>query len=174
MRSKKIIFSSMACLLTTPALAMMCPGNFNEVNFGDSLDAVKQQCGVPMSETTSDSEAKVPQEWNYFVQVPSELGYQAVPGGEATIKATVGFNNGVVTNMSVNGIGISSTTICNGNNVSVGDTQESVKKACGTPAFINKGNIDTPPKMKITDLTYMNGDTPVIFEFEDGVFKSKK
>jgi hypothetical protein len=113
MLTKKIILAALACLVATPALAMLCPNNFNEINLGDPIEKVKEQCGQPDSEKASESKADSPQEWNYYVQVS--------PTDQATLKTTIAFNKGKVTNMSVNGIGVSTTAICGGNNISVGD-----------------------------------------------------
>jgi hypothetical protein len=146
MLTKKLFFAAVVCLATTPALAMLCPNNFNEINYGDSIDAVKQQCGAADSEKTSETKENLPQEWNYYVQVS--------PTDQATLKTTVAFNQGKVTNMSVNGIGVSTTAICGGNNIAVGDSQDSVKAACGKPAFINQGNVNAGMPTKIVDLIY--------------------
>jgi hypothetical protein len=162
MLTKKMFFTAVAALTTTPALAMLCPNNFNEINVGQTIEQVKQQCGAPDAEKTSDSKSDLPQEWNYYVQVS--------PTDQATLKTTIAFNKGKVTNMSVNGIGVSTTAICGGNNISVGDTEDSIKTACGKPAFINQGNVSAAATTKITDLTYGTA----VLEFEDSVFTGKK
>ena len=168
MFSKKILLASIACLCTTPALAMLCPNNFNEINIGDTLDHVKEQCGPPDTEKTVDGQANIPQEWVYFIQVAAD--------NTATLRTTVAFANGKVSNLSANGTSLASTTICAGNTVSIGDTEESVKTACGKPALINQGNL-TPAAVaaltpKIVDVTY--GSPAVTLEFVNGVLKTKQ
>jgi hypothetical protein len=165
MLTKKIFFTAVAALAATPAFAMLCPNNFNEITVGQTMEQIKQQCGPPDSEKSSDSKSDLPQEWNYYVQVS--------PTDQATLKTTIAFNKGKVTNMSVNGIGVSTTAICGGNNISVGDTEDSIKTACGKPAFINQGNVNGGTPTKVTDLTY-GGTQAVVLEFEDGVFTGKK
>jgi hypothetical protein len=164
MFTKKLFFTALVSLAVTPAFAMLCPNNFNEISIGQTIEQVKTQCGTPDAEKTSDSKSDLPQEWNYYVQVS--------PTDQATLKTTIAFNQGKVTNMSVNGIGVSSTAICGGNNISVGDSESTIKTACGKPAFINQGNVNAAAATKMVDLTY--GSPGVILEFENGVFKGKK
>ncbi len=166
MHPKKVFAAVIVMAFTTPSFAMFCPNGFNQINIGDSIEQVKQTCGAPTSQKESESRAKVPQEWNYFVQVS--------PTDQATLKTTVALNNGKVTNMSVNGIGVSSTAICNGNNVSVGDTDESVQRACGKPAFITQGNINPAPATKVIEFTYSSDTSSSTLVFENGVLTGTK
>jgi hypothetical protein len=180
MKSAKIICTLVTIVSSTNSFALLCPGNFNEINVGDKLAQVKSACGAPTSETTSESEANTPQEWNYYVAVNSAFYQNVSQGTQATLKTTVAFNNGKVTNMSVNGVGVSSTAVC-GNNIQVGDTENAVKAACGKPAFINRGTGSqqgtqggnaTP--IQVTELTYNVGGVITVLVFENGIFKQRK
>jgi hypothetical protein len=166
---KKLVISCSFLIFVSPVFALMCPSNFNEISPGDSVDLVKKQCGNPDGEKTYDSEANLPQEWNYYVRVS--------PADQATLKTTIAFANGVVTNMSVNGIGVSNTAIC-GNSVAVGDSEKSVAAACGKPAFINQGTgsqkgSQAGAATKITEFTYLNPQLTTLI-FENGLFKERK
>ncbi len=166
MQLKKILISALLMALATPSFAIFCPGGFNQINIGDTLEQVKQQCGAPTTQKESESKDKLPQEWNYYLQMS--------PTDQATLKTTIAFNHGKVTNMSVNGIGVSSTAICNGNNVSVGDTDESVTRACGKPAFIQQGNINVPPPTKVMEFNYTSDAGTSTLIFENGVLTGTK
>jgi hypothetical protein len=167
-----------SALISSPAFAMLCPGNFNTINVGDTLESVIQQCGKPDSYKTYDSTADAPQEWNYYVQVPSQLYGTIGSSGQASLKTTVGFAEGKVSNISVNGIGVSTTAICGGT-IQIGDTQDAVQKTCGKPQFINTGNgaqqgsQNNGPAAKMVDLTYTGG-SGAIFVFKNNVLIQRK
>src|SRR5579871_4025604 len=80
-----IMFKNLLIILlitaTTPAIAWLCPNNFNTINPGDTLDQVKTQCGPPIAEAQSMEEPNVPQEWGYYVRV--------APPNPATIRVSV-------------------------------------------------------------------------------------
>ncbi len=162
----------MMLTLSTSTFAMLCPTNFQSISVGDSIDMVTTACGKPLSQTTHVSTTSLPQEWNYYVK--------STPTDQATLKMTVAFDQGVVTNMSVNGIGVSNTAIC-GNTVQVGDTVKTVQSACGKPAFIMQGNApqsvtgdENPASTKVTELTYNTGASIVTLTFENGRLVDKK
>jgi hypothetical protein len=165
---RNIVTGLFLLMVTIPASAMFCPSGFNQINIGDTIDQVQQACGMSASTTTSDSSEDKPQEWTYYVKEQ--------PTDQTTLRMTVAFTSGAVTNMSVNGIGVSNTQICGGNTVQTGDTQKSVKTACGDPAFIAQSNL--PPAagdvVKITQLTYNTSGQPVVLEFKDGKLSSRK
>jgi hypothetical protein len=165
MLPKNIFLTTLLFVITTPTFAFFCPTNFNEIKNGDTIDQVKIQCGKPTAESESTSKINMPQEWNYYVQMS--------PTDQATLKTTIAFTKGKATNMSVNGIGVSSTAICAGNNISVGDTQESITRACGKPAFINQGNQSNAAAIKVVELTYV-GTSTAILVFENGILTETK
>lgn len=161
---KKIIIPALTLVLAAPTYAMMCPSNFNMINDGDSLTQVKQQCGPPSSEKEIDTSDDAPQEWNYYVVLN--------PSNPATIKTTVAFVGGKVTNMSVNGTSIGNSSICAGKTVKIGDSQDMVKNACGNPEFINKGTgSDAATTKKMTEITYSTSATTVTLTFINGRLK---
>lgn len=158
----------------TPAFALFCPNNFNQINIGDTIAQVQAQCGKPDAQKTTKEEAAGPQEWNFYVS-PSMHGYGApgMQGGQqGSLKMAIAFSSGKVINITVNGMSLASTTIC-GRSVSVGDTMESVKGACGKPVFINKSsqNNDSKPT-EVTAFKYSASGTTLIFE--NGVLKERK
>ena len=171
-----------ASAVTTTASALLCPTNFNQINLGDSIAAVKAACGIPVSEKTADATTSAPQEWNYYVSVNPAFTQNMSQNQTASLKTTVAFDDGKVTNISVNGVGVSNTSVCGGT-IQVGDAENTVQAACGKPAFINRGNGSQDGTQykdknasanKTTVLTYQNGNTPVTLTFEKGVLTARQ
>ena len=151
--------------------AAFCPTNFNRIESGDTVDAVISKCGKPTQQTETIRKGTGPEEWSFFIPqtvvAPNQFNTQG------SIKAQMTFDqNGRVINMTVNGIGVGATTICNGINIQLGDTMDSVKRVCGAPSFINKNaNPDLiTPDVKVTTLFY-NSTPPAQLVFENGVLK---
>jgi hypothetical protein len=160
---KKYIAISLL-FVTTHAFAWFCPNNFNLIQAGDSLDRIKQQCGKPLSEKSSKTDAKTPQEWGYYVPMAQ--------AGSATMKMTLALNqSGIVTNISLGSVSLSSTSICGGT-ISVGSTMEEVKAACGPPPFINKGQGGDKP-VTVNELIY-GGPPPNMLVFENGILTERR
>jgi hypothetical protein len=162
MLTKKILGVIILTLSSVPAYAMFCPGNYNQINMGDSIAQVTSACGAPSSQSSADSSEEQPQEWTYYVK--------SQPTDQSTLRMTVAFVKGVVTNMSVNGIGLTNTQICNGNTTQVGDTEKSVKQTCGAPAFINQSNTPASKEdiTKVTKYIYNSPTGNVELTFENG------
>jgi hypothetical protein len=180
MRLTQLAMSLIILGLSTNSFALLCPGNFNQINVGDTIDAVKAACGKPVGEKSTDSTAQGPQEWNYYVSVNPAFTQNVSQNTTASLKTTVAFDKGKVTNMSVNGVGVSNTAVCGGT-IQVGDTEDTVKAACGKPAFINRGTgsqegTEDPnaAKTKTTELTYMSAGNTITFVFENGLFTERK
>lgn len=170
---KKIIAVLTASLLTANSYAMFCPNGFNLIDFGDSIEQVIKQCGNPDAKKVTKSVPEKPQEWSYFVKPdPTQPG---------TLKMSVAFDSDKkVINITVNGTSLTNTTICNGNTIQYGDTDEVVKAACGDPAYKNQPPVEQPapgsppvPTTEITELTYNTAPVTVLV-FENGKFKEKK
>jgi len=169
----------MATLLisSAPSFAMFCPGNFNDIELGDTLQKVEATCGPPTLKKTYKNDENLPQEWTYFVQIPTYGMPPAINNNPGTLKVTVAFVEGKATNLTSNGIGVGATAICNNINLQIGSTIEEVKKACGTPALITKTNQaapngDIPEPIEITEWTY-TGTPTVVFTFEKGLLKAR-
>lgn len=175
MKTKIIYFG---LLLPQLSFAFFCPNNFNQIDFGASIDQVSTQCGKPDKIETTTLEPEGPQEWNYYI--PAAVANPGTAATQGTMKAQITFDSsGHVVNMSVNGIGVGGSTLCGGANIQLGDSIESVKAACGTPSFINKQNTDNPvlgptqPKKVITTYFY-NSNPPASLVFENGVLTQRK
>lgn len=153
----------------TSAFAMLCPNNFNQINIGDSIAQVTQECGKPDEQSTSKEDSNGPQAWSYYVN-PTSRSYMGPAVGQnsqqASVKMDIAFNKGKVINVTVNSMSLASTTLC-GASVSVGDTLASVKKACGDPSFINKSTSSDSKPVEKTVFKY-NSTPPVSLVFEDG------
>jgi hypothetical protein len=180
MRKLKFVLLMAAIGYSASSFAMLCPGNFNQINMGDTVDAVKAACGKPDGEQTTENTENGPQEWNYYVSVNPAFTQNVSQNTTASLKTTVAFDKGVVVNMSVNGVGVSNTAVC-GATIQNGDTMDTVKSACGKPAFINRGTgsqagTEDPnaKTTKNTTLTYMSAGTTVSLVFENGVLTDRK
>lgn len=156
----------------------LCPNNFNQINFGDTITQVQSQCGTPTKQETKEvaSEAPVPQEWSYYI--PRTYVLSATNQPQMTLKTQIVFDDtGKAINISVNGLSVPSTTVC-GNTIQVGSSQDAIKAACGDPGFVNKQQPTSSSgaqtqKIKITELTYAT-IPPVTLVFENGILKGKK
>jgi len=175
-----LLLSTIVIGYSASSFAMLCPGNFNQVNMGDTLDAVKAACGKPDGEQSTENTEDGPQEWNYYVSVNPAFTQNVSQNTTASLKTTVAFDKGKVVNMSVNGVGVSNTAVC-GATIQNGDTMDTVKAACGKPSFINRGTgsqagTEDPnaKTTKTTTLTYMSAGNTVSLVFENGVLTDRK
>lgn len=168
---KKIIsIAVISAIITTPAYALFCPTNYNQINLGDSIDQVQQQCGAPDSQTKTQADAPVPQEWSYYVQ-PDPLKPN-------TLKVTVAFDaSGKATNVGVNGTSLVTTQICGGKNIHLGDTQDQIKAACGSPQIVNKMQpvvgAPAPTPTEVVTFKY-NSTPPAVLTFTNGKLTERK
>ena len=161
---KKFFYISALVMLAHPAYALFCPRGYNQIQMGDTLEQVQQQCGKPDKQTETKDDSKAPQQWQYFVKLD--------PTQQATVNLTVAFAQGKVININVTGTSLVSTSLCGGT-VSIGDTLAQVKSACGTAGFVNKGPAQPGNETTITTLTY-NTNPPVELTFENGKLVKRK
>lgn len=175
----KILFAALA--IPSISFAFFCPNNFNQIDFGMTVDQVIQICGKPdaMKESTQQND-NVPQEWSYFIPQTVGMG-GSVQNPQGTLKTTMVFDDkGKAINISVNGIGVGATAICGGTNIQLGDDKDRIKAACGEPSFVNKQTAAANPAAaaqdatKVVELTYSSITPPVTLVFENGLLKDKK
>lgn len=156
-------------IISNPAFAMFCPNGFNQMNIGDTIDQVVQQCGNPDFKKTTKKEPSQPQEWNYYVKLN--------PKQTTSVKMSVAFDaKESVVNITTNSQSLIDTTFCGGR-IAIGDSMETVKAACGTPAFINENKPSSsqtpnPNAIEITQFKY-NTTPPVVLIFENGKLKER-
>lgn len=169
---------SLASLYSAYSFAMFCPTNFNQINIGDTIKQVQDQCGKPETSKNTTSEANQPQEWTFYVPVPTDpytMGYNPNAG---TMKVTMAFVDGKVVNMTSNGIGVGATALCGGANLQLGSTIKDVKTACGKPAMVNKTNMGTeggaPQPNEISEWKYTGPTGTTTLIFENGKLKERK
>lgn len=169
----RTVFLSTALLYSSQCFAFFCPGNFNQINLGDTVDQVTQQCGKPSSEVKSKKEASVPQEWTYYMTLPQQNEYTAPGATPGTMKVTFAFVDDKIVNLTSNGIGVGATTICNNANIQLGTPMKDVEKACGKPANVTKSQAQssTPP-VEVLEWKY-DGPPAVTLTFESGILKSR-
>lgn len=111
MKLSKIIYLIILFTPSSLSYAFFCPTNFNQIDYGNTMDQVSQQCGKPDSQDTKDVTQEGPQEWSYFV--PQTVSTTALSPMQGTLKTQITFDaSGSAINISVNGIGVGSTTIC--------------------------------------------------------------
>lgn len=187
---KRIFYSTMlaALLHSTSSYALFCPKNFNIINIGDSIESVELKCGKPSKVSKTEAPDSSPQQWGYYI--PTTVNNSATQKTKGTIKTNFTFDkDGKAINISVNGIGVGSSSICGGN-ISLGSTREQVEKACGKPEFINKAESESKPstntasgpaasknkeddKNKIIKYTY-DSNPPVTLIFKKGRLSSSQ
>lgn len=157
-------------ITSTSSFAYFCPANFNSVNVGDTMQQVEAACGKPDAKKESTVEPTTPQEWNYYVAVPTTV-VGGVMKQQGTLRMAVVFDaDGHVINLTVNGVGVSETPIC-GASIQLGNSLEQVKSACGEPAFVNKSQAATAPsspKTQRAEWKYTQGGTTTTLIFENG------
>ncbi len=172
MTIKSSLFFITALGLSLPSFAFFCPTNFNQIEMGMTLDQVSSTCGKPTSikEVTKEND-NVPQEWVYFV--PQSVGVSAFQQTQGTLKTSIAFDaDGKAVNISVNGLGVGSSTICGGQQIQLGDTRDTIGKACGDPGFKNKAENNNPPT-KETHVTY-DTNPPMTLIFRNGLLMERQ
>lgn len=180
MKFNQFVFTAMTAIaLPSISFAFFCPTNFNQIDFGMTVDQVIQSCGKPDDKKESIKQNdNVPQEWNYYIPQTVNMGGTS-QSAQGTLKTTMTFDDkGKAINISVNGIGVGATTIC-GNNIQLGDDKDRIKSACGDPSFVNKqaasANPSAPPQeTKIIELIYSSANPPATLVFENGLLADKK
>ena len=176
MKFKTASLAILLSLASNTIYAFFCPNNFNQITLGDSLAQVTEQCGKPDLQETKPVEPNVPQEWIYFVPQTVAMG-GGLQAAQGTLKTSFSFDqDGKTLNITVNGIGVGGTSICNNVSLQLGASKDDVKAACGKPAYINKQQVETTSGTKQASqviFTY-NSNPPVQLIFQDGVLKEKK
>lgn len=158
--------------------AFFCPKNFNQIDIGDPINQVLQQCGKPDSQTESTKiNDNIPQEWNYFV--PQTVSANTFDKEQGTLKTSVAFDaDGKAVNISVNGIGVGATSLC-GKSIKLGDTRDTIQSVCGKPVLVNRqedaqtGQPRQGQSIKVTSFTY-NSIPPTTLVFENGKLTERK
>lgn len=157
MNIKIVLTLGLFLCLPSTSFALMCPMNFNQIQPGNTMEQVLQQCGKPERQEEKNVPVEGPQEWSFFVpQTVASMNMTQVTG---TLRSSFAFDkDGRIINISVNGIGVGSTQICNGMTISLGDTREMVRDSCGKPAYINREQVSDnnpdPKSHKVTTLFY--------------------
>ena len=158
--------------LPSLCFAIFCPTNFKQIEIGNTMNEVLEQCGKPdKQEEVKKANENVPQEWTYYApQNYTTTGPTIQPQG--SIKNQIAFDSeGRVVNITTNGYGIGVVPMC-GINIQVGDTRDKIKAACGSPVFASRQETPTdgsapPPDLIITTFTY-NTSPPTKLIFQNG------
>lgn len=145
---------------------------------GATVDEVLRQCGSPDSQKESKKiNDNIPQEWSYYV--PQTVSTNTFNQAQGTLKASVAFDNeGKAINISVNGIGVGSTSLC-GKYIKLGDTRDTIQSSCGEPAIVNRqtnnqtGQPRTGQEIKVLELMY-SSTPPTILVFENGKLTERR
>lgn len=170
---KKLMFTLLISTLPMHIYAWICPNNFKQIASGDTIEQVTAACGKPASEKISEGGYNGPQEWQYFVTIQKQLKGSGAPTGEnPSIKMSIAFNNHKAINITVQGMSLSSTSLC-GPTINVGDNDRSIEKNCGKPTFIQKQESAKENPIEITEFKY-NTAPPNILIFENGILKERK
>jgi len=166
----KIVFFTLLLAITPISVfAFFCPNTFNQIEIGDTIEQVEKQCGKPDSQTEKEIKKPVPEEWNYYI--PQTVGGNSLTPMQGTLKTSFTFDaSGKAINISVNGIGVGSTTIC-GSNVQLGDTRDTIKAACGSASIINKQLSENDTKDQAANKMIIfnyKSNPPTTLTFENG------
>lgn len=167
--------SILVAILFIPSLsfAFFCPTNYSQINMDDSIDTVTKACGKPDSIEEREEKPLSPQEWNYYITQPmgSPVNFpvQAAPSQKVTIAFDA---TGIAVNITVSGLGAGSTSLC-GPLIQLGDNIDRVTAACGKPSFVTTqdASLNTQPSVKVTEFSYMNPPSKLIFR--DGKLAQK-
>jgi len=161
---------------STLSYAWVCPNNFSQIAAGDSIEQVTALCGKPASEKKYQAGYRGPQQWQYFVTVNQPLNGSGAPAGATpTVQMSIAFVNQKAINITVQAQSVASTSIC-GPTINIGDSDDSIKKNCGAPTFIQKqdtGNGTNEKTIEIIEYKY-NTTAPNTLVFENGILKSRK
>ena len=135
---KKISCALALLVMTSSAVAaIQCPGNTSFVSLGDSISAVQQACGAPSQTIHVKAATTVPVEVWQFVS-PARFNAQS------PTSVTIAFReNKVVAIRYDDGTALDQTDCPNGS-VALGDSQQDVSDACGTPFKQKMMNVKIP------------------------------
>lgn len=182
MKSYVRIFSlALTALATTGSYGFMCPSTFNQINIGDTITQVEEQCGKPAMVNKSDLPNNQPQQWDYYLQpANSSNNMFTAAQTQGTLKTTFAFDaSGTLVNITVNGTGVGTSSNCGGT-VSIGDSRKSVEAACGKPSFINSqtpaptaAGTDDKDANKQIEWTYQS-TPPVTLIFREGKLAERR
>lgn len=173
--TRALIFSSIPSL----SFAFFCPTNFNQIDYGNTIDQVIQQCGKPDQRTEQKQpNENVPQQWTFYAPQGgsdiSGLVKQSPPSSKVEVTLD---SEGNVVNILVNGVSVGSTLVC-GSSVRVGSTRDQLKSACGTPTFVTRQTAPDGSKAfdetVVTNLIYNKAIPAATLVFENGILKDKK
>lgn len=175
MNLSKMIVLAVTFISPSISFAFFCPTNFNQIDYGNTMDQVSAQCGKPDVQDTKEVQQEGPQEWSYFI--PQTVSSSSLQPMQGTLRTQVTFDaSGNAINISVNGIGVGNSTIC-GSTIQLGDSRDQIKAACGTPSFVNKQDANAVGSKatidKITTFIY-NSTPPVKLIFKNGALTERQ
>jgi len=179
MNCKKSLITTIAIIgFPSISFAFFCPTNFSQIDYGMTIDEVTQICGKPSNQKEFiKPNENIPQEWNFYIPQTVNMG-GTQQNAQGTLKTSVTFDDkGKAINISVNGIGVGATSIC-GSSIRLGDDRDTIKGACGDPAFVNKQSVDAETakknEIKVVEFTYTNVNPPTVLVFENGKLAERK
>ena len=84
-KSLVVFYSTLIALSPMASIAFFCPSNFNQIDFGMSVDQVTTQCGKPNAQKESKRENEnIPQEWSFYV--PQTVALSNNSTGQGSLK----------------------------------------------------------------------------------------
>jgi hypothetical protein len=191
----RIALALLVC--TTSAYAIFCPTGFTTINYGDTIDKVREVCGKPDTEHEFARTASTAQEWEYYVKLHNL--------DRAMAKMTVLLKDNKVVNINIvddsfahsqvcmsvqtgNRLGVvqsfcnkpgepknvSRTEVC-GNTIQIDNSAQQVEFACGKPALTKDIQTESSqnPALVVTEYEYA-GPPRVKLIFEDGKLKDRR
>ncbi len=173
---------------------LFCAKTSGYIKTGMSLSQVSNICGKPVTvkKDKASNVKRVPiEQWIYhnvsklaieqwvnqsgnFAGTTGNFNHQV--GGANDSNLTVIFRDNVVIGIVLNGMAMPAADVCNGNNISNGDTMSNVSFACGQPAYTNKtyqtiqtGEMSQVEVWQINPAPYQ---PPVTLTFRNGILES--
>lgn len=134
--------------------SMYCAGHQDYINVGMTVSQVVAACGEPLSKQKSDKPVmrKIPVLQILYNNAGAPTAFYGVwnmkVGNNTGTQLQVNIVNNKVSSIQINGGDANAFSICNGNQVQVGDPVANVYNACGTPSVVNRTYINQPVPSK--------------------------
>ena len=131
------------------ANSLYCPKNARFIKLGMTQSEVTQACGQPLKvdkkKEYGTKKVKVKQLiYNRLSGRTAFYGPYEITTGSGGSQVTINIQNNKVAGITLNGSSSNAFSLCYGNSVAVGDPENTVYNACGSPSTVNNTFINVP------------------------------
>lgn len=173
--------------LVTIAQSVYCPENQGYISIGMTEDQVIAACGQPLSKQDSNTPAtqkiavkqliyNTINQGSIYPGLNNIYDQWSLTNGPAGVTLEVDIVNNKVNAVRINGSNSNAMSVCQGINVQVGDSENAVYEACGSPGIINNTFINQPvpsrQKPQIWVYQVNQYQTPMSLTFVNGQLQS--